>query len=208
MHGSEIAQTFWPYQVPLPCYSLQDALVVGAATPIAELADALGELGRCDRETGTGSQGCLEGLAHPFSALSAMLKRVAGAHVRNTATVGGNLVLARSGIFPSYGRGLAGIDGAGRKLLHTQKPWPVMVWHTGVQCNALNGVRHLHAVARAAAHSSDGRLSSLLRSSVLFIRKDAAGFQLTVLPRCTRLSHAVPRCAMLCCAAQVPQAGV
>lgn len=65
--------------------SLQDMLTVGAATTIAELAEVLCTLG------GTAAGGP----SAPFDTLAATLKRVAGTHVRNAASVGGNLVLAR-----------------------------------------------------------------------------------------------------------------
>lgn len=58
---------------------------MGAATTIAELAEALSTLGG----------GAAGGPSAPFDTLAATLKRVAGTHVRNAASVGGNAVLAR-----------------------------------------------------------------------------------------------------------------
>lgn len=63
---------------------LQGHLLVGAAVTIAELAAAL-----------SSHAAKLPG-GQPFASLAAMLARIAGSHVRQAGTVGGNLALARS----------------------------------------------------------------------------------------------------------------
>lgn len=90
---------------------LQGRMVVGGATTIAELAQAL-ESWAAEHPSaptpastkpsngGAAAAAAAEGQrpaepAEPFAALAATLRRVAGTHVRNAATVGGNLALAR-----------------------------------------------------------------------------------------------------------------
>ncbi|KAL4447705.1 hypothetical protein ABPG75_004924 [Micractinium tetrahymenae] len=71
-------------------------LVVGAAVTIAELVSALSShaasAGKAPSAAGAATAGepC-----SPFASLAAMLARIAGAHVRQAGTVGGNLVLAK-----------------------------------------------------------------------------------------------------------------
>ena len=77
-------------------YCQQDALVVGAAVTVAELADALSSEAGTAGGTAGGTNGSTTTQAgSPMAAMATVLRRVAGTHVRNAATVGGNLVLAR-----------------------------------------------------------------------------------------------------------------
>ena len=76
--------------------------MVGAATSIAELAQALDSEIQIPSDTpssaakpSSAGAGGTSAPAPPFAALAATLRRVAGSHVRNAATVGGNLCLAR-----------------------------------------------------------------------------------------------------------------
>lgn len=62
------------------------------------------------------------GKGGPFAALASMLSRIAGAHVRQAGTVGGNLVLAKRQHLESdlatalLGWGATGAAGAGQEL--------------------------------------------------------------------------------------------
>lgn len=106
--GSGIYKELWPSASAVVCVQRvremrgierkQDALVVGAAVTIAELADFLSsDPSAAAGSTAGGANGKTTGQAQPpFAAMAATLRRVAGTHVRNAATIGGNLVLARS----------------------------------------------------------------------------------------------------------------
>lgn len=67
-----------------------DGLLVGAAITLSELLAAL-----------EGSSELPNAAAAPLAAAAQLLRRVAGHHVRNAATLGGNLVLAAAGVLPS-----------------------------------------------------------------------------------------------------------
>lgn len=73
-------------------FLLQGCLHVGAATTVAQMVQALGEVSKSgDPKAAPISKAAA---AH-CAALRGLLLRVSGTHVRNAATVGGNLVLAR-----------------------------------------------------------------------------------------------------------------
>ncbi|KAL4424396.1 hypothetical protein ABPG77_005639 [Micractinium sp. CCAP 211/92] len=102
--GSGLFQDLWPAQDKLvvglgrveqlrAVTPTESHLVVGAAVTIAELVAALASH-VASAGTGKAAPGAA-GEGGPFAALAAMLSRIAGAHVRQAGTVGGNLVLAK-----------------------------------------------------------------------------------------------------------------
>ncbi len=97
---------------------LQGRLVVGAAVTIAELVASL-----------TFHAAKLPA-GQPFASLAAMLARVAGAQVRQAATVGGNLVLAKTkGLESDVATALLGWGATGTRelLLASQSLLPCPV---------------------------------------------------------------------------------